>query len=224
MRSGWAGGLDLRAIAETTRRDGLAVGLTAAFDRREPLPCSPAGRTLLPRTLLPVVADWAVGGVVVRAAACRVELRSHPVAESEHLALVEVTPRDRSPESAPGRSAWPARLLAVRVGLGRRLLAHAIDHLSGRTFDGAPMTERQLVRAEIAEIAVALETVETFLDILPAGAETALWHSDLDQAERALTRLFGAAGFLDDHPARVLRLVALIRDVYAPDESMTSAA
>jgi hypothetical protein len=215
----------LREIADATCRDGLAAGLTAAFEHGEPLPCSLRGRTLLPSAVLPAVTAWATAGGVLPAADCRVEIKPHAVAESEHLALVQVIPPVTTTDPGPIRSTWPRKLLAVRTGLDRRLLALAIDHLSNRTFDGAPLTERQLVRAEIAEIAIVLENVETTFDAAYTGLETAIWHTDVDRADRALERLFGAAGYLDDHPARALRLLALIQDVYAPPgSSLRSAA
>ena len=213
-------------IAAVTRRDGLAAGLTAAFDPRDPVPCSPAGRTLVPTRLLPAVRSWAVARVQVPTADCRVEIERHDLARSEHVELVRVTPRQPAARTVTGPalpapdpvngSGWPAGLLAVRAGLSRRLLGRALDQLAGRTSDGAPLTERQLVRAEIAEVAIVLETVEAVLPVPPSGSDTDFWHAEMDRADLTLARLFGAAGYLDDHPARALRLVGLLRDVFAP--------
>ena len=216
-------------IAAVTRRDGLAAGLTAAFDPRDPVPCSPAGRTLVPARLRPAVRSWAVAGVQVPTAVCRVEIERHDLARSERVELVRVTrmtpwqhaartvtgPALPAPDPVNG-SGWPAGLLAVRAGLSRRLLGRALDQLAGRTSDGAPLTERQLVRAEIAEVAIVLETVEAVLAVPPRGSDTDFWHAEIDRADLILARLFGAAGYLDDHPARALRLVGLLRDVFAP--------
>lgn len=220
--------ISLPAIATVARRDGLAAGLTAAFDLRAPVPCSPAGRTLIPPGLLPVVGEWSLSDGAVPAVECRVEIEPHDVARAEHLALVRVTRTHRDTRGTPVRpdrpaSGWPAALLAVRAGVGRRLLGRAIDELSGRTSDGIPLTERQLVRAEVAEIAITLEAVETVLAGHPAGIETEPWHGDLDRSDEALARLFGAGGYVDDHPARALRLVGLLRDVYAPAEIRVAA-
>jgi len=215
-------------IAAVARRDGLAAGLTAAFDLQAPVPCSAGGRTLLPPGLLPVVVGWSLPGMQLPAGRCRVEIEPHELARSEHLVLVRVSRLAASTPATARRVAadveadgfsWPAALLAVRAGLTRRLLGRAIEELAGRISDGAPLTERQLVRTEIAEIAITVETVETVLPALPsrpADAETDFWHGELDRADQALSRLFGASGYLDDHPARGLRLVPLLRDVYAP--------
>lgn len=217
----------LTAVAAIARRDGLAAGLTAAFDLGEPVACSPQGRTLIPPALLPVVGGWSIGGVDHPAAHCRVEIEPHVLARLERLELVRVSTA-ASPPAAPvgaGRpgARGPAALVAVRAGLDRRLLALVIDALSGRISAGAPLTERQLVRAEIAEIAIVVETVESALAAGMTADQARLWHDELDRADQVLARLFGAAGYLDDHPARALRLVALIRDVAAPAGERSAA-
>lgn len=208
----------LTAVAGIARRDGLAAGLTAAFDLREPVACSRQGRTLVPPGLLPVIGSWSIGGVTHPAAGCRVEIEPSAPARLEQLIRVRVTPVPPAPAGSTGRP--PARgavaLAAVRAGLDRRLLAGAIDTLARRVSEGAPLTDRQLVRAEIAEIAVVLEMVEAALAAGMTPAQAPLWHDELDRADQALARLFGGAGYLDDHPARALRLVALLRDVTAP--------
>lgn len=212
------GPVPLPAVAAVARRDGLAAGLTAAFDLREPVACSPQGRTLIPPGLLPVVGSWSIGGIAHPAARCRVEIEPDAPARLEHLARIRVSPAAPADAGSGGRPAARAAvtLVAVRAGLDRRLLGQAIDELSGRTSGGAPLTERQLVRAEIAEIAIVVETVESALAAGMAPAQAPLWHDELDRADLALARLFGAAGYLDDHPARALRLVALLRDVAGP--------
>lgn len=214
----------LTAVAGIARRDGLAAGLTAAFDLREPVACSRQGRTLVPPGLLPVIGSWSIGRVTHPAASCRVEIEPYAPARLEQLIRVRVTPVPPAPAGSTGSAGStgrpPARgavaLAAVRVGLDRRLLAGAIDTLARRVSEGAPLTDRQLVRAEIAEIAVVLETVEAALAAGMTPAQAPLWHDELDRADQALARLFGGAGYLDDHPARALRLVALLRDVTAP--------
>lgn len=208
----------LPTVAAVARREGLAAGLTAAFDLREPVACSPQGRTLVPPGLLPMVGSWSIGGIAYQAARCRVEIEPHALARLEHLELVRVTPIMPADAGSTGRSGsgGATTLVAVRAGLDRGLLGHAIGELSRRTSNGAPLTERQLVRAEIAEIAVVVETVESALAAGLTAVQAPLWHDELDRADQALARLFGAAGYLDDHPARALRLVTLLRDVTAP--------
>lgn len=217
----------LTAVAGIARRDGLAAGLTAAFDLREPVACSRQGRTLVPPGLLPVIGGWSIGGVTHPAAGCRVEIEPSAPARLEQLIRVRVTPVPPAPAGSTGSAGsagsagrpparGPVALAAVRAGLDRRLLAGAIDTLARRVSEGAPLTDRQLVRAEIAEIAVVLETVEAALAAGMTPAQAPLWHDELDRADQALARLFGGAGYLDDHPARALRLVALLRDVTAP--------
>lgn len=213
------GPVPLTAVAAVARRDGLAAGLTAAFDLREPVACSRQGRTLVPPGLLPVVGSWSIGGVTYPAAGCRVEIEPSALARLEQLVRIRVIPAavdPAGPSSGRPPARGPAALAAVRAGLDRRLLGGAIDTLARRVSDGAPLTDRQLVRAEIAEIAVVLETVESALSAGMTPAQASLWHDELDRADQALARLVGGAGYLDDHPVRALRLVALLRDVAAP--------
>ncbi|WP_420121629.1 hypothetical protein [Nakamurella sp.] len=214
-----SGPVPLTAVAAVARRDGLAAGLTAAFDLREPVACSRQGRTLVPPGLLPVVGSWSIGGVTYPAARCRVEIEPSALARLEQLVRIRVIPATvdpAGPSSGGPPARGPAALAAVRAGLDRRLLGGAIDTLARRVSDGAPLTDRQLVRAEIAEIAVVLETVESALSAGMTPAQASLWHDELDRADQALARLVGGAGYLDDHPVRALRLVALLRDVAAP--------
>jgi alkylation response protein AidB-like acyl-CoA dehydrogenase len=104
-------------------------------------------------------------------------------------------------------------LVSVRLGLTRRMLEAAARHLAGRSSDGAPLTARQLVRAAIADVAAAIETCRHGLEV--CGPESAAWlNARLDHADRTIVDLFGAAGYLRDHPVRCLHVVALLRDAW----------
>jgi hypothetical protein len=190
-------------------RDGLAAGLRAILDPALAVPVTPDGYTLLPAGC-PALHERA--GVTVL---------PHPLAGREGLVLARFAGWTQHGAARPGdRYALP--LAAVRLGLLRRMLDAAVAHLAGRQSDGAPLTGRQLVQASIADAATTLEICGHALaagsaverpDTLVAGA----WlHARLDRAGLAVAGLFGASGYLRDHPVRCLHLGALVREAWAP--------
>ena len=140
------------------------------------------------------------------------------VAALEGLTLVRA---ERAPEPArAGPAELPFILLALRVGLTRRMLGLAIEHLRGRMSDGRPLVQRQMVQDNVAEVAAALEICTSAITAAagPAvGARSTEWmHDRLDRADNLVVGMFGAAGFLLDHPVRCLHVVALLRDLWDP--------
>jgi alkylation response protein AidB-like acyl-CoA dehydrogenase len=104
----------------------------------------------------------------------------------------------------------------VRLGLTHRMLDLAVAHLAGRLSDGAPLTARQLVQAAIADVATALETCWHGLAVATDTPGAAWLHARLDRADLTVAGLFGAAGYLLDHPVRCLHVAALVREAWAP--------
>ncbi len=172
------------------RSAGLAAGLRVVVDSIETVPTSVQGRTFLP------------SGYGKRLDA---EVLAFPPAALEGLELVRVPP-------VVPASDEPALLLAaVRIGVSRTLLDLAVDHLTARTSDGDPLTSKQLVQAAIADCATSLELC---WDGVLAGAPGT--HARLDRVGWTLASLFGAAGYLTDHPARCLYLAELLGACWVP--------
>jgi hypothetical protein len=187
--------LRLTELTELTFRDGLAAGIRSIVDDGDPVPCTPNGLTLVPVAYAERLGPTAT-------------VLSHPLAEAEGLVLVRVVP---PPDPPPGRRRLA--LVSVRLGVTQRMLQVAAHHLAGRSSDGAPLTSRQLVRAAIADVVTTIETCRHGLDV--CGPEAATWMTArLDHADRTIVDLFGAAGYLRDHPARCLHVAALLSDAW----------
>jgi hypothetical protein len=199
----------LAAVAGTAFRDGLAEGLRYALaSSPQPVPCTPAGYTILPAghvatTVLP-----------------------HPLVESEGLELVHVS-RDTLlnkfvQQGAPAYEGPTHDLLlvGVRLGLTHRMLDLAVAHLSGRRSGDGPLVHRQLVRAAIADVATTIETCRAGCEVAaadPASDPVAVagMHERLGGAGRSLAELFGAAGYLREHPGRCLYVAELVHDAWS---------
>ncbi len=209
------------AISRLAREGGLAAGLGAALAQTGPVPCSRRGRTLLPAGWGQLVDCWQPAGAAGAHGSCASVVLPHPVAAAEGLELIEVTlagPIALTATTGPA-ARWSARLIAVRVGLTDRMLGLAVGHLAGRESDGAPLTSLQLVQGAIADVTSCLEICRHGLEVIdsepPGPAQAFDWmHDRLDRADLAISGMFGAAGYLADHPVRCLRLVALLRDLW----------
>lgn len=193
------------SLAEVTRLaygEGLAAGLRAVLDPTRPVPGTRCGYTLVP-------ARHPVDGTVL----------PHPLAAREGLAFVRLhEPTCFEPEYGPP-------LAAVRLGLLHRMLDAAVAHLGSRRCDGSPLIGRQLVQASVADLATTLETGRHALSVGgddkggddKGGDGTARWlHARLDRADQTVATLFGAAGYLRDHPVRCLHVAALVREAWLP--------
>jgi len=196
-------------VEDVAYREGLAAGLRAILDPLAPVPVTPEGYTLLPAGC-PALAERA--GLTVL---------PHPLASTEGLVLVRLDGWARPGGSSREGGRYALPLVAVRVGLVRRMLDAAVAHLAGRQSDGAPLTARQLVQAAVADVATTLETCGHALRT--AGPSTvdapivAGWlHARLDRADATVAALFGASGFLRDHPVRCLHVAGLVREAWAP--------
>lgn len=194
-------------VVDRAATDGLAAGLRSVLDPDRPVPCTPGGYTFLP-------AGCAAG---LDAAGLDAVVLPHPLAAAEGLELIRLNDPTGSGRAEP---AYARALAAVRLGLLRRMLDLALDHLAGRQSDGAPLTARQLVQGAIAEVATTLETGRHALRAGSDPAPTGWLHDRIDEAGLIVTGLFGAAGYLREHPARCLHVAALVRAAWVPDESI----
>ena len=195
----------LDQVTETAFRKGLAAALASLPPARETPSSSTFGWSLVPAGSTDALPPdtMPVAGLV---------------AALEGLALVQA---ERPAEPAPVRPAeLPFIFLALRVGLTRRMLGLAIEHLRGRMSDGRPLIQRQMVQDSVAEVAAALEICSSAITARPGAAvgtrSTEWMHDRLDRADNLVVAMFGAAGFLLDHPVRCLHVVALLRDLWDP--------
>ncbi|WP_327674862.1 acyl-CoA dehydrogenase family protein [Kitasatospora sp. NBC_00458] len=194
---------DLWHYRDLGREGGLAAGLAAVLDGLDPAATAPGGVAVLP-------ADGAggTGGT---------EVLPHPFAALDGLALVRFAAGTTGP-GLTGRTA--AALTAVRIGVLSGLLDAAVQRLSARSFGGVPLIDHQLVGGSLADVVTETELAWAAA-VREAGAASpapagAAWarHERLTEAGWAATRLFGAEGYLTDHPARSLHLSALTADLW----------
>ena len=131
---------------------------------------------------------------------------------------------EAGPDSAfgEGRAAdrFAAELLGIHRELLRRVLAQAIAHLHARTSGGSTLLAMQLVEAQLAEIAMALNADEAVPTQRRYADRQSRWraHQRLVAAGRQLVRMFGASGFLADGPGADLYLAEVTGNVYLHPE------
>jgi alkylation response protein AidB-like acyl-CoA dehydrogenase len=115
-----------------------------------------------------------------------------------------------------------AALTAVRTGVLGSLLDAAVERLGTRTFGGLPLIERQFVAGALADVVVEIElaTGSAAQPDAPAEAVRAQ-HERLTEAGWTVTRLFGAEGYVVDHPVRSLHLSALTADLWLARPDVT---
>ena len=199
----------LTQVAELAFAGGLATALQSLSSIRQTFPSGTFAWTLVPTGSSDALPDHLPPNTLPVAGR---------LAALEGLALVQA---ERPPEPAHARPAeLPFILIALRVGLTRRMLGLAIEHLRGRMSDGRPLIQRQMIRGSIAEVAATLEICSSAIaaaSSTPLGTRPTEWmHDRLDRADNLVVAMFGAAGFLLDHPVRCLHVVALLRDLWDP--------
>jgi len=197
----------LRDCERIARGEGLAAGLGAALDG--------AGLTgevataVAPGRYAAVPAGYAPAGLPV----C-----GHSIADLEGIAFVQCA-AVRPP--GPAALAEFARLLAaVRLGLLRRLLDMAVAHLSERTSGDEPLIRKQLITGTIADVMAGIELARVTADCHLDHDARADLHSRLDDLGWEVTKLFGAAGYITDHPVRALYVSALVASAWIDREKV----
>ncbi|PWI44818.1 acyl-CoA dehydrogenase family protein [Streptomyces sp. ICBB 8177] len=205
------------ARCETTAHaEGLAAGLTQALAAARD-GVSPPGR----------VAALPAGRVPPGAAVVRNRLAERegigcfvwPGRETErphHLRPVRQAERiDHDGESGGATAEFAVLLGAVRLGATRRLLEHAVGHLSGRTAGGEPTIRKQLVLGTVADVMTGVEAARHAL-LTGAGVPEAVadTHERLTELDWETTKLLGASGYLADGPARAAHVSRLLADCW----------
>jgi hypothetical protein len=136
----------------------------------------------------------------------------HSMARDEDIAILRLPAAGSCPSALVG-----LRLAAVRIGVTRQLLDLAIEHLTGRTGGGEPLIRKQLNQGAIAEILAALEMLRRYLEttvLSPTADAIVDIHDQLTTLDWEITKLFGAAGFMADHPVRALYVAGLVANTW----------
>lgn len=212
-------------VLRTARESGLSAALARAVRHLGfTAPCSDGGLCVLPARTAPDLRGWLMAGrvVPVERATVRPGPR-HELAEREGLEVLRVVPDDTAGPGPDQGSAQDLLALAgtlfaaLRAGLAEALLERAVAHVAGRRSGDRPLLERQLVRAKVADCVAAVRACELLLTTSGADPHAAPeLHRRLDEADAALTNLFGGAGYLADHPARSLYVSAYVGSLWAP--------
>ncbi|MEV6235575.1 hypothetical protein [Lentzea sp. NPDC051838] len=108
-------------------------------------------------------------------------------------------------------------LLGLHRDLLQRGIDHAMTHLGGRTSQGSPLLDRQLVQATLGDVAVEVRENAA----LPTDDPHARWraHQGLVDAGRLLLSLLGASSFLVSGPGGDLHLAEVTGNVYLHQEN-----
>jgi hypothetical protein len=130
-------------------------------------------------------------------------------------------------EPTPEAAALLQRFSAGLLGLHHELLEHALHqvmrHLGGRTSGGTTLLSRQLIKGQLADIALRLSEDKEIL-AQPDAGQWARWRTHQRQVAigRSLLRLLGASGFLADGLGCDLHLAEVVGNVYLHPASKDS--
>jgi Acyl-CoA dehydrogenase, C-terminal domain len=144
----------------------------------------------------------------------------HGMAALEGVAILDLRLPDGLTRMAatPGRTVVVGlRLAAVRIGLTRRLLDQAVEHLGGRAGGGEPLIRKQLNQGTVADVLAELEMLRRYLEttaLSPTLESIVDLHERLTGLDWEVTKLFGASGYLTDHPVRALYVAGLAANTW----------
>nr|AKC92664.1 hypothetical protein [Amycolatopsis sp. SANK 60206] len=172
--------------------DGLAAGLGLVLEG-VPVSSAPGGVAAVPSVMVPS------GAPVI----------DHEVASREGVSFVRSGPSTGTPGEL---TALGARLAATRLGVTRRLMERAVDHLSDRVVGGVPTLSKQLIQGTLADARVDIEAARRCL-LVASHLHAAVLdvHARLTAQDWELAKLLGASGFVGQGPgpsAYVSRLTA----------------
>jgi hypothetical protein len=182
---------------ERIARDaGLAAGLAAALAGTPVQATAPGRYAAVPE------ADVPDGQSV----------RRHSLADREGIVFVEC-PGER-PHRGHGLVELGRLLAAVRLGLVRRLLDQAVEHLGGRIVGDEPLLRKQLITGAIADVMAEVELLRAYADTQHEPEAVGELHLKLDELGWQVTQLFGAAGYIAEHPVRALHVSTLVANTW----------
>jgi len=171
---------------------GLAAGLARALAGVDVAAVAPGRFAAVPRDAVSAAAPTA----------------THSLADADGIVFL------RCPGGS-GDAALPVvlRLAAVRIGVTRRLVDLAAAHLSGRVSGGEPLIRKQLVTGAIADAVTTIEALRRYLrstDPVPLAD----LHDRISALDWSVAMLFGASGYIADHPVRSLYVSALVANTW----------
>jgi len=186
----------LEQCERIARDEGLAAGLAAALSGTEVTAAAPGSFAAVPTSKVP---DGA-------------EIRTHSLADRENIVFL-ACPGER-PATDYTLAEIGRLLAAVRIGTVRRLLDEAVAYLSERTVGDEPLIRKQLITGTVGDVAAELEMARAYVSVPLAPDALADLHSKLDELGWQVTQLFGAAGYIADHPVRALYVSALVANTW----------
>jgi len=142
----------------------------------------------------------------------------HRLAAAEGVVFLECP--GQGPDSGPAWAEAGRLLAAVRLGVLRRALDQAVEHLSGRQSGGEPLIRKQLITGSIADVMAGTEMLRAYAQTQGGQAALADIHTRLDVLGWEVLKLFGAAGYLSDGPGRALYVSALAAGTWVPREEV----
>lgn len=183
----------LTECEQAGREGGLAAGLAAALRGVTAAELAPGRFAAVPADQLPDGARKAADQLTVR----------------EEIGYLAVPGTRPAPDPAQllelGR-----RLAAARLGVTRRLLDQAVGHLSERGAGGEALVRKQLVVGTIADAAAQIELLREYARTVAGPTSLADLHDRISELDWQVAGLFGAAGYIADHPARALYVSELV--------------
>lgn len=200
---------DMKQCEQVARAEGLAAGLALALSGFDAAAIAPGRYAAVPAKSAPDAAPAVM----------------HSLASAEDIVFADCGhPRARDTDRGQtdtGLAELGRRLAAARLGLTRRLLDAAVEHLSARSGGGEPLVRKQLVTGTIADVIAGIELLREYAACLPAAgappAAVADLHARITDLDTEVIMLFGAAGYIADHPARALYVSALVASTWVAE-------
>ncbi|MEY9934546.1 hypothetical protein ABH926_009214 [Catenulispora sp. GP43] len=185
------------------RGRGLAAGLEAALEGLDPVTVAPSCYVALTETAVP-----APNGPFT--------LIPHRLAEHEGIRFVRL--HGQCPQTHAGLPPERAvTLAAVRLGVLYAMLDAAIVFLSDRTAGGVSLIDKQLVMGTIADTVAEAGLLREALTLAftDPAAIVGPCNEQLSALGWQVAALFGASGYLEDHPVRALYVSELVAGAWS---------
>lgn len=123
-------------------------------------------------------------------------------------------------EPAATDPAWSLPPVWLRFGLSERLRETCLTRLAQRRAGDTPLLQQQMVKGQLADIAIGHLEIGTTLASLDSGAPDLATVLDVNRritgVDTDLLNLLGAAGYLSDGPGQAAYVSELITDLYLP--------